>query len=104
MAVGSLAAVIRNVVMVELKPGQDADEVRDIQEEFRQLDCPGTLRYTIGSDLGLREGNWTFAIVADFTDADAYRGYDHDDAHNAARARLAPLAQRIARVQFEVPE
>jgi hypothetical protein len=89
--------------MVRLKPEVDQAEVADIQEDFRRLDCPGTCRYTIGDDLGLRAGNWSFAIVADFTDADAYRGYDLDEAHNRARARIAPLAQEIARVQFEVP-
>ena len=82
--------MIRNVVLVKLKSGQDSAEVADIQNDFRRLDCPGMLSYTIGSDLGLREGNWSFAIVADFTDADTYRAYDQDPAHNKARARLAP--------------
>jgi hypothetical protein len=54
-----------------------------------QLTCPGILAYRIGSDLGLQEGNWSFAIIVDLTDADAYRAHDLDDAHNAARARLA---------------
>ena len=94
--------MIRNVVLVKLKPGQDPAEVADIQDDFRRLDCPGTVSYTIGSDVGLRDGNWSFAIVADFTDADAYRAYDLDPAHNRARARLAPLAELIARAQFEI--
>jgi hypothetical protein len=95
--------VIRNVVLVKLKPGQDPAEVADIQDDFRRLNCPGTLNYTIGSDLALREGNWSFAIVADFSDVAAYRAYDLDSAHNRARARLAPLVEQIARAQFEVP-
>jgi hypothetical protein len=44
----------------------------------------------IGSDLGLREGNSSFAIVADFTDADAYRAYDLDPAHNRPAAGWRP--------------
>ena len=95
--------MIRNVVLVRLKPSADPAEVADIQEDFRRLNCPGTLSYTLGDDLALREGNWSYAIVADFTDADAYRGYDLDEAHNRARARLAPLAEEVARVQFELP-
>jgi stress responsive alpha/beta barrel protein len=95
--------MIRNVVLVKLKPGVDPVEVAATQQDFLDLKCPGTLNYTLGDDLGLREGNWSFAIVADFTDADAYRGYDVDAAHNQARARLAPLATEIARVQFEIP-
>ena len=61
----------------------------DIQDDFHRLNCPGTLSYTIGSDLGLRDDNWGFAIVADFTDVDAYRNYDLDPAHNQARAAVA---------------
>jgi hypothetical protein len=97
------STVIRNVVLVKLKPGRDPAEIADIQEDFRRLNCPGTLSYTIGSDVGLRDGNWEFAIVADFTDAEAYRNYDLDDAHNQARARLAPHAEEYARAQFEIP-
>ena len=95
--------MIRNVVMVRLKPGYDTAQLAEIQAGFRGLDCPGTLSYTIGDDLGLRDGTWSFAIVADFTDADAYVGYDRDTRHNELRAELAPLAEQIARVQFEVP-
>jgi len=95
--------MIRNVVLVKLKPGVDPVEVAAAQQDFLDLNCPGTLSYTLGDDLGLREGSWSFAIVADFTDAGAYRGYDVDAKHNQARARLAPLAAEIARVQFEIP-
>jgi hypothetical protein len=99
-----LVPVIRNVVLVKLKPGYDPAEIADIQDDFRRLNCPGTISYTIGSDLSLREGNWGFAIVADFADAEAYRNYDVDAGHNAARARLAPYAEQTARAQFEVPQ
>lgn len=95
--------MIRNVVMVKLKPGHDAAEVADVQEGFSNLNCPGTVSYTIGNDLGLRDGNWSFAIVADFTDEAAYRGYDEDAEHNRLRTVLAPMVDQIARTQFEVP-
>jgi hypothetical protein len=95
--------MIRNVVLVKLKAGQDAAEIAEIQEGLRGLDCPGTVSYTVGDDLGLREGSWSFAIVADFTDEDSYRAYDQDAEHNRIRARLAPLAEQVARVQFELP-
>jgi Stress responsive A/B Barrel Domain len=95
--------VIRNIVLVKLAPGQDPARVAKVQQAFLDLDCPGTLSYVIGDDLGLRDGNWSFAIVADFTDADAYRAYDQDEEHNRARAGLLPMAEQIARVQFEMP-
>ena len=95
--------MIRNVVLFELKPDHDPAELAEIQEGLRNLNCPGTVSYTIGPDLGLREGNWSFAIVADFVDTDAYRGYDEDAEHNRLRARLAPMSARRARVQFQTP-
>jgi hypothetical protein len=95
--------VIRNIVLVKLKPRQDPWAVAQAQQAFLDLNCPGTLSYVIGDDLGLREGNWSFAIVADFTDAAAYRAYDQDPAHNQARAGLGPLTEQVARIQFELP-
>jgi hypothetical protein len=96
--------VIRNVVMVQLAPDADPAEVARIQDGFRAMNCPGTVSYTLGNDLGLREGGWSYAIVADFTDAEAYRNYDADAEHNRLRALLAPMTQQIARCQFELPD
>ncbi|MGI8713015.1 MAG: Dabb family protein [Solirubrobacteraceae bacterium] len=96
--------MIRNVVLVELRPDRDPAEAAAIQDGFRCLRCPGTLSYALGSDLGLKAGNWSFAIVADFTDADSLRGYDADDEQKRLRAALAPLAVNIARGQFEVAD
>ena len=95
--------MIRNVVLVKLKAGADAAVVAELQRGFRNLGCPGTLSYTLGDDLGLRDGTWSFAIVADFTDVESYRAYDQDPEHNRLRAVLAPLAEQIARVQFDLP-
>jgi hypothetical protein len=94
--------MVRNVVMIELKPDADRAAVASIQDSLRQLDCPGTVSYKLGDDLGLREGNWSFAIVADFADEAAYRGYDEDAEHNRLRALLAPYIERVGRVQFEL--
>ncbi len=95
--------MIRNVVLVRLKAAHDAAEVKEIQQGLLSLGCPGTVSYTLGDDLSLREGNWSFAIVADFSDAGAYVAYDQDARHNELRDRLRPMAEQIARVQFEVP-
>lgn len=97
-----LLPMVRNVVLVELKPDADREAVAQIQTELAALDPPGCTSFTIGDDLGLREGGWSFAIVADFLDADAYVAYDADAEHNRLRARLAEHAARVARVQFQV--
>jgi hypothetical protein len=93
--------VIRNVVMVKVRDGYDEEWLAGLLRRFQTMNCPGTIAYTIGRDMGLRDGGWTFAIVADFVDVDAYRGYDADELHNALRAELAPHAEQVARVQFQ---
>ncbi|MDZ4236390.1 MAG: Dabb family protein [Dietzia sp.] len=96
--------MIRKVVLAKLKTGYDAAEVEQIQDGLRNLGCPGTRHYTVGTDAGLRDGNWDFVIVADFEDIAAYRGYDEDAEHNELRARLAPFIDQVARAQFELPD
>ncbi|WP_249009717.1 Dabb family protein [Conexibacter sp. DBS9H8] len=96
--------MIRNVVMVALREDHDRAEVAAVQAGFRALDPPGCRRYTLGDDLGLRDGNWSFAIVADFEDEVSYRAYDLDAEHNRLRARLALQVSEIARVQFELSD
>jgi len=88
-------------VMVKMHDGYDEVWLADLLRRFQSLNCPGTAAYTIGMDLGLRDGGWTFAIVADFVDIDAYRAYDAADLHNSLRAELAPQMEQIARVQFQ---
>ena len=92
--------MIRNVVMVKMRDGYDPEWLADLMKRFQSLNCPGTAAYTIGHDLGLKEGAWTFAIVADFVDEESYRAYDLDRTHNDLRAELAPHAEQVARVQF----
>jgi hypothetical protein len=98
-----LDGVIRNVVMVQLKADADLAELARLQDGFRAMQLTGCVSYTVGDDLGLRDGNWSFAIVADFTDVEAYRAYDADGEHNRLRGLLAPMTERIARCQFDVP-
>jgi hypothetical protein len=94
--------MIRNVVMVKLSDGADATAIAEIQDGFRAMNPPGCVSYTLGDDLGLREGNWSFAIVADFEDEAAYRAYDAEAEHNRLRGRLAPHVESIARAQFSL--
>jgi hypothetical protein len=57
----------------------------------------------VGTDLGLRDGGWSFAITNDWQDADAYYIYDADPEHNRLRREIfAQICQDIARVQVQV--
>jgi Stress responsive A/B Barrel Domain len=88
------------VVMAKFKSGVDPAAAEALYEQFRTLSYPGMVSFAVGPDLGLREGNWSMSIVADFATEADYRIYDEDPEHNRMRAELAPLVDQIARVQF----
>ena len=63
----------------------------------------GLLSYHAGPDVGLVEGNFDFAVVADFEDAESYLGYREHPEHQEIIGRLSrPHAKTRASVQYEV--
>jgi hypothetical protein len=104
------ACMIRNVVVGRLRsatdPGQRAADVALLLEglaAIAALKFPGLLAMNVGTDLGLRDGGWTFAITNDWQDVDAYRVYDADEVHNRLRREIfSVICEDIARVQFRL--
>lgn len=94
--------MIRNVVLGRLDDPAHGVELDAGLAGIAALEFAGLLDMQVGRDAGLREGGWTFAIVNDWVDAEAYRSYDLDAEHNRYRAMIAAVCSDIARVQFEV--
>jgi hypothetical protein len=95
--------VVRNVVLIKLRPGATDDEVERVVTAFRALPVGGLVSMTIGRDAGLRDGNADLAIVADLEDEASYRAYDADGEHNRIRRELvAPIAASVERCQFRL--
>ena len=102
--------MIRNVVLGRLRaaedPAQQAADAALLQEGLAgiaALRFPGMIAHSVGTDLGLRDAGWSFAITNDWEDADAYHVYDQDSEHNRLRREIfARICQDIARVQFQV--
>jgi hypothetical protein len=102
--------VIRNVVVGRLRPASDPAQraadaalLKEGLDGIAALRFPGLVAMSTGTDLGLRDGGWSFAIVNDWRDAEAYRIYDQDEEHNRLRREIfAVICQDVARVQFEV--
>jgi len=102
--------MIRNVVVGRLRPADDpAQRAADAAllaeglAGIAALGCPGLLAMHVGTDAGLREGGWSFAITNDWQDAGAYQAYDGDAEHNRIRREIfAVICADIARVQFEL--
>ena len=94
--------MIRNVVVAKLRPGVAPEDARKALDAIVALDPPGCLSMLVGLDAGLREGNWSLAITADFADVESYRAYDLDEEHGRVRRELfGPICEDIVRIQFE---
>ena len=97
--------MFRHVVMMRWTPDTTTADVNSIIEGLGGLPAaiPELRDYRFGHDVGLNEGNFDFAVVADFNDADDYLVYRDHPLHKAVITdRIAPhLAERSA-VQFQV--
>ncbi|GAA4119901.1 hypothetical protein GCM10022215_22910 [Nocardioides fonticola] len=96
--------MIRNVVVGVLRDEATPDEARTALAALAALRVEGvSYEMHTGLDLGLREGNASYAITADFADEEAYRVYDADEEHNRIRRELfAPISASIHRIQFRI--
>lgn len=101
--------MIRNVVMGRLRDAPTPEAAAADREQLQRgldgiasLQLPGLLATLLGTDAGLRDGSWSFAITNDWVDAESYRAYDVDAEHNEYRALIGGVCSQLARVQFEV--
>lgn len=95
--------MVRHVVMFRWKPDTPQAAKRAVQEGLARLPAaiPEIRRYEFGRDLALADGNFDFAVVADFADADAYRRYASHEAHQAVIAeRIRPHVAERSAVQY----
>jgi len=96
--------LIRHTVMFTWKPEATDEQKKRVAEELSRLPgvVPSIRAYAMGSDLGVNEGNWEFAVSGDFDDLDGYLAYRDDPAHRAIIAEhIQPIIATRAAVQFE---
>lgn len=96
--------MFRHVALFRFTPDATDEQRQAVLDGLRSLppEIPELHDYRVGPDAELAEGNFDFAVVADFEDADGYRTYATHPAHEAvAAAHVRPiLAERVA-VQYE---
>jgi hypothetical protein len=95
----------RHVVLFRWKPGTPASELESLERALAALpgQIPEIRRYRFGRDAGQANGNFDFAIVADFADADAWRRYvDHPAHAKLVSERVRPIVAERAATQFRV--
>jgi hypothetical protein len=89
--------------MGQLNPGLAAAAVLPALDAMRALELDGVVDRRIGTDLGLREGNFDYVLTFDFEDEAAYRAYDQDEEHNRIRRELfAPVSAQTVRIQIAI--
>lgn len=95
--------MIRHTVVFRWKPEVTEDERQQVATEIAKLpSMVATIRaFASGPDAGLAEGNFDFAVTADFDDEAGYVTYRDDPGHREIIQRyIVPHAAQRAAVQF----
>jgi hypothetical protein len=62
---------------------------------------PSIRAFVFGSDVGINQGNFDFAVTADFDDAGGFVAYRDNPDHRAMSEKyILPIVARSAAVQF----
>ena len=97
--------MFRHVVLFTWTDGMTDEMEAQFAAELTALapTLPGVRAYQAGPDAGLVEGNFDFAVVADFDDAASYVAYRDHPAHQDIISRYSrPHAKSRAAVQYEI--
>ncbi len=96
--------MIRHVVMFRWTAEATEEQKRQVAAELRRLPAllPVLRAYHVGPDLGLAEGNFEFAVVADFDDLEGWQVYrDHPEHRDIIARFIQPIATQRAAVQYQ---
>ncbi|HUA42491.1 MAG TPA: Dabb family protein [Streptosporangiaceae bacterium] len=97
--------MIRHVVLFTWDDEMTEEMERQFATELTALAprLAGLRSYHAGPDAGIIEGNFEFAVVADFDDAESYLAYRTNAEHQEIIARLSgPHVRDRASVQYEI--
>lgn len=97
--------MIRHVVLFTWTEGMTDELEQQFAAELSALapTLPGVRSYHAGPDAGIIEGNFDFAVVADFDDADSYLAYRDNAEHKDIISRFSgPNTKARAAIQYEI--
>jgi hypothetical protein len=98
--------MIRHTVVFRWTPEATAEQRQRVSTELARLPSliPTLRSYELGSDLGVNEGNFDFAVSALFDDMAGYLAYRDNPEHRAIiHDHITPIIQERGAVQFEIP-
>jgi Stress responsive A/B Barrel Domain len=97
--------MIRHVVLFCWTEDMTPEKEKQLTAELSALApaIAGLRAYHAGPDAGIVEGNFDYAVVADFDDAESYLAYRTNPEHQEIISRLtAPNARTRASLQYEI--
>jgi hypothetical protein len=97
--------VIRHIVLLTFADTATDAQVGAVEAALSKLPArlPEIKAYVIGRDLGVNEGNATFAVAADFDDVEGYITYRDDVEHKRIIAELiSPIFVGRTAAQYEI--
>lgn len=95
--------MLRHVVMFRFEDGTAAEDIAAVREALGGLPAaiPEIRAYRFGPDAGINDGNFEFAVTADFADEADYLVYrDHPQHRQVITELIAPHVAERAAVQF----
>jgi len=96
--------MIRHVVMFRWTPEATEEQKQRAAKELARMPSvvPSLRAFAIGPDVGVNQGNFDFAVAADFDDVDGYEAYRDNPEHRAVVEQFTrPITAQRAAVQFE---
>ncbi|HLH58947.1 MAG TPA: Dabb family protein [Streptosporangiaceae bacterium] len=96
--------MIRHNVMFTWKDDATDAQRKRVAEELSKLPglVPSIRAYRMGADIGVNEGNFDFAVSADFDDVAGYVAYRDDPTHRSIIAEhITPIVATRAAIQFQ---
>jgi stress responsive alpha/beta barrel protein len=96
--------MIRHTVLFRWKPEATDEDRRQVATEVAKLPSmvPSIRSFASGHDARLAEGNFDFAVTADFDDEAGFFAYRDDPGHRDIISRyIVPLAAQRVAVQFD---
>ena len=96
--------MIRHIVLICWADGVTEENIQQVCAGFDDLQSaiPLVRNMIYGPDLDLVEGNYDFAMIADFDSVDDWQAYRDHPEHQSFAQSFVPWASAAARIQFEL--
>ena len=96
--------MLRHVVLFRWKPEISGADIQSVRDSLAELptSIPEICSYKYGDDVRLSDGNFDFALVADFENTQGFQTYAaHPDHQRVIAERIRPLVEERVAVQYE---